>query len=273
MALQYKNFGDVNPIEHGGLFIAKESENLLDLDFHVIEVSKFDDEDDRWLVQQSSINMQDVSTEELCEVSNEFREEFGKIGFKYDDYVACVIRHFGHTKYSDPDTRIIEDKNELIEYLTDCGITIPTYTAHYDGKMGENIYAFSRVDFAFPVTVVKEISFNTIEDIIVNGFEGGIGYWCSHVKDTFDDGTPIREGKPKDMPLSQWCTHLILTGQSVPLKVIDEESTYYLTKEGLIKGFTKHMQNNPDLAFDGDADSGDADIIIQIALFGDVIYG
>jgi hypothetical protein len=145
-----------------------------------------------------------------------------------------------------------------------------TYTTRESN--GETYYNFTNKK-AFGVQVERKITHNTVESIIVNGFEGGIGYWCGHIGDNLEDGTPIREGKPKDMPLSQWATHLILEGKSVPLYVEDGDKYYQLNQEGLIKGFTQWLKRNPNLQFDGDDDAGDADCIIQIALFGEIVYG
>jgi hypothetical protein len=126
----------------------------------------------------------------------------------------------------------------------------------------------------FDVMIPKKVTESMIESVIVDGFEGGIGYWCGHIGDYLGDGkTPVREGKPKNMAMSTWCTNLILEGKTIQLFVPDEEKFYGLTLEGLKKGFTDYLKRRPHLDFDGDADAGDADCIIQIALFEEIIFG
>jgi hypothetical protein len=127
----------------------------------------------------------------------------------------------------------------------------------------------------FDVMIPKKVTESMIESVIVNGFEGGIGYWCGHIGDFLSDGkSSVREGKPKNMAMSTWCTNLILEGKSIQLLVPDMDEKYYdLNLEGLKKGFTDYLQRRPQLDFDGDADAGDADCIIQIALFGEIVFG
>ena len=113
------------------------------------------------------------------------------------------------------------------------------------------------------------ITRNEIEGIIVNGIEGGIRYWCYHIEENLKDGTYIREGKPKETPLSVWVTKLVLDGKEVGF--FDGEETKYLSLENLVSSFKHHITNGrADLE---DYDSEDADYIIQRALYGSVVFG
>lgn len=113
------------------------------------------------------------------------------------------------------------------------------------------------------------ITRNEIESIIVNGIEGGIRYWCHYLEDNLKDGTGLRDGKPKGTPISVWVTKLVLDGKEVGFN--DGEDIKYLSLNNLVLSFKYHITNGrADLE---DYDSGDADYILQRALYGSVVFG
>jgi len=127
----------------------------------------------------------------------------------------------------------------------------------------------------FDITFFREITEEMIEDVITDGFEGGINYWCDFINYTDDllaDKTVSINEKPDWMPLSTWCANLIIEGKTIQLYVPDKGKYYPLNLESIKKGFEMHLKNYPDLYFNGDADASDADAIIQYAIFGKVVY-
>jgi hypothetical protein len=125
------------------------------------------------------------------------------------------------------------------------------------------------------VNVPVTFTAKELDNVIVTAFEGGITYWCDHVCDDLLSGVNIRKalgGKPVSMPFSQWCTHLILNGETLRLKVDGEKTPYELNMKKIKRGIRLYYQNgHTDLKDDYDA--GDADSFIQYALFGEIVYG
>lgn len=131
---------------------------------------------------------------------------------------------------------------------------------------------FKRDSVALSVEVKMNLSENDIETIIVNGFEGGVGYWVRHVDDKIASGKGLRDGKPKDEPLSTWVTKLLLEGETVYL-IDDDDDKLPLDLERIGKGFSQNYQERP---WDNNLEQGDAttaDCIIQYAVFGKLVYG
>jgi hypothetical protein len=120
------------------------------------------------------------------------------------------------------------------------------------------------------VQIEKELTEKDIETIIVNGLEGGIGYWAQL------DNTGISwVTKPKDEPISTWATKNILEGGCICLldSEGDEQGIWVLTLDKLIQGYKLNYEKR---SWDNDIENGDAttaDCIIQYALFGTVVYG
>lgn len=128
---------------------------------------------------------------------------------------------------------------------------------------------FSDKEIVGHVTVTAPVSANDIETIMVNGMEGGIGYWAM-----LDNSGEQWNEKPKDIPLSQWATKLLIDGK--PVRFMDRETGQYLpylTLSRLLQGYT---QNIHERSWDADLENGDAttaDCIIQYAIFGKLVFG
>lgn len=110
-----------------------------------------------------------------------------------------------------------------------------------------------------------------IETIIVNGLEGGIGYWAG-----LDNTGEAWEAIPKDEPYSTWATKILLEGGTVKLYDVEDaedDTDWTLTLDKIIKGFELNYKERP---HDNDIENGDAttyDCIIQYAIFGEVVFG
>lgn len=118
-----------------------------------------------------------------------------------------------------------------------------------------------------PVTI--DVTLEELADLVVDIFECGSTYWCG-----LDNTTPEWDECPEELPWSQWLFNILLNDKEVILYDIenpDEEETYTLTKEKLLKGVSLAIKDYH-FNFD-DYDGGDADIVLQLALFDEVIFG
>lgn len=188
-----------------------------------------------------------------------------------------VMQDYIRRKHWEIEELLETNLEERVEKMTKEQEVKVHYTARLmNGTTDEYIYDFTDKETPdeLEVTIKVRLTPNDIENIIVTAFEGGINYWAS-VPSTDFDGNNVREilgGKPKDMPFSQWITHLLLNGKHV--KVVDREDAdeeFKLDLEAVKKGFAMMVdKHNFDLdTFDADG----ADGVIQYGLFGKYVYG
>lgn len=126
---------------------------------------------------------------------------------------------------------------------------------------------FSDEKVVATIQVPIQFTENDIDNIIVTAIEGGCKNWMGLIKDeNYKD-------KPKDEPLSQWTTKLLLEGKTIHLyDVEDREEKFELTLEKLIKGIQLNCVNRPDYSDKDNWDADDCDCIMQYALFGEIVY-
>lgn len=116
-----------------------------------------------------------------------------------------------------------------------------------------------------------------ISDIVVTALEGGIGYWARL------DNSGVRwKEAPKEEAVSETASRLLMQGEAISLIDEEEGETYDLTLEKLVNGFKLFVEKGLDfynaVSSDGEIDTCNidaerADCIVQLAVFGDVIYG
>jgi len=111
-------------------------------------------------------------------------------------------------------------------------------------------------------------------DIATTAFEGGIDYWCSNASYTNPDLADIlleREEYPPYAVAQYWDGNGMLIEE-------DEDGTQTILD---LDNLNEALEN-PELPMpvamrvlqnDGSADAKDADLIVQVALFGKVVYG
>ena len=116
------------------------------------------------------------------------------------------------------------------------------------------------------------ISDEDIDDIMVEALEGGINYWCDEAK---------VDGKSQ----AEYASEQISRGGRLILHDSEKDRDYILRKENFVDGIVKYLQNphpynitgEPDGVFiridAGKCDAVVCDMIIQYAIFGEVIYG
>lgn len=106
-----------------------------------------------------------------------------------------------------------------------------------------------------------------IDDIMSSALDS-ISYWCD-------------AARVMDKYLGEYASEQISRGGSLALHDMEESKYYVLTLDKFVRGFKKWVEDGYDRygAVNGsEVDCGEidgdmADLIIQLALFGDVIYG
>ena len=124
--------------------------------------------------------------------------------------------------------------------------------------------------------VVFTLSKEDIEDIISSALCGGIGYWAS-----LDNTTPEFKAQPEDECIDTWTAKILMDGGTVYLIDNDEDEVYELTLKRFLNGVRKFVERGYDrygcfrhnYVDTASIDSECADSIIQLGLFGEVIYG
>ena len=105
-----------------------------------------------------------------------------------------------------------------------------------------------------------------IDDIMVTALEGGINYWCRKVK---------VNGKY----LGEYASDQISRGGMLTLYDAESAQTWELTLGKFLNGVKLYFEQGchvqvEDNAIDTcDIDAGDADCIIQLAIFEEVVFG
>ena len=121
-----------------------------------------------------------------------------------------------------------------------------------------------------------ELTKEDIEDIMVCALEQGIGYWAC-LDNTGDAYTYAPEGEP----VSITCVKGLLAGKDVRFEDTEDESEYILNLDKFLNGFRLWIENGEDKygAVNGgkvdtsQIDADMADLIVQYAIFGEVVFG
>lgn len=127
--------------------------------------------------------------------------------------------------------------------------------------------------FEVHAEITVRLTQQDVDDIMVSALEGGICYWCDRV---------TVEGQY----LGKYASEQISRGGTLKVHVtepFDEQDTewYELDMEKFAQGFRLWLENGGDrygAVSNGEVDTCEidgemADLIIQYALFGEVVYG
>lgn len=113
-----------------------------------------------------------------------------------------------------------------------------------------------------------------LADIFTTALEGGINYWsqCANYHWSNPDGTSDLQGFYADV-----------------IDVEDDDKPYRIDRSVMLRGYERALDGDVDVYWsastrppdptnlddieDYDYDAGDADIIVQLGLFGKVVYG
>lgn len=125
------------------------------------------------------------------------------------------------------------------------------------------------MDHIIKVDYVVKVTDEDIDDIMATALEGGITYWCW-------------KAEVVDEYLGEYASEQISRGGKLKLYDREDDEVYTLTQEKLLKGIKlaiEHMYYHEDEWYTANEldccsiDAMVADVIIQCALFDDVIYG
>lgn len=123
--------------------------------------------------------------------------------------------------------------------------------------------------FSVKVEIEVKLSRQDIDDIMVGALEGGITYWC-------------REAEVVGDYLGEYSSDQISCGGKLILHDTESNDKWELTLEKFLNGVKLWLQNVDDryhaLQKDGTLDTCNvdgemADLIVQYAIFGEVIFG
>ena len=122
-----------------------------------------------------------------------------------------------------------------------------------------------KINISTELTVTQE----DIDDIMCTALEGGITYWCGKAKVVGEH-------------LGEYGSEQIARGGKLILYDIVEDAKYELAREDILKGIKMAVEqgyydnyewcdgHNLDTC---NVDANVADVIVQLALFEDVVYG
>jgi hypothetical protein len=117
-----------------------------------------------------------------------------------------------------------------------------------------------------------EVTEVTKEDLvsILSGFYSYSGYWVELLDWHADRYIEVKESL-EDPAFEEVLAELLERGDW--LKITDEDDVRVLYKEDIKKGIQLALDNNSISLDPDDWDAADHDMIIQYALFGEVLYG
>jgi len=124
----------------------------------------------------------------------------------------------------------------------------------------------------FDITVEKtyHIGSQRVADLLVTAFEGGSNYWISHASPEFAYNLA-------DLDTNWYATASFLNRGDWRIRITEDEGDeHFVTKHNLAKGFELLAQDNIqilDSIVDENYDASDADIWLQLAIFGGIVYG
>lgn len=123
--------------------------------------------------------------------------------------------------------------------------------------------------FEGKATINFKLNMQDIDDIMACALEGGINYWCS-------------EAKVIGEYLGEYASEQISRGGILELYDTEDDEVYLFDIKKFIQGFEAWVENGYDyngaVSANGKVDTslidaGDADTIIQLALFDEIVYG
>lgn len=126
------------------------------------------------------------------------------------------------------------------------------------------------------ITKEYEVDEQLIDDLVCTALEGGINYWCSLAVIKRDAATKKMIGVPEDQQDTIEFAHEIISrGGTLVLHDVETEDSWELDREKFLNGlkkFTEDCQKTPEDLRD-DHDANDADLIVQYAIFNEIVFG
>ncbi len=124
--------------------------------------------------------------------------------------------------------------------------------------------------------ITVKLTDQDIEDIIVTALECGIGYWAC-----LDNTSETYMNAPDDEPVAITASKILLDGGDIKLLDDEDHDTYwFLNLTSLYNGLSKWISGwggmtavEKDMLDTAYVDAEAADIIVQLALFGELVHG
>ena len=120
----------------------------------------------------------------------------------------------------------------------------------------------------FTVVIDKELSDERIQDVLTGAFEGGSNYWYDILE--YINPNKVKCNHPYiELPFIEGCGVVVADAEDPDTKAI-------LNRKSIAKGL-KLMANTQAFHFrnilEEDDDCETSDVLLQLALFGEVVFG
>ena len=128
------------------------------------------------------------------------------------------------------------------------------------------------------ITIKREMDYDSFENLIVTALEGGSNYWYSL---DLDNSTGFIKKYADDLrPKSIRIADALYNNEESSVTILDtedeEETLGVLTRQSVrktLEDFPKDHQWALDNVLNGDYDANDADVVFQVLVMDDVVYG
>jgi len=128
------------------------------------------------------------------------------------------------------------------------------------------------------ITIKREMDYDSFENLIVTALEGGSNYWYMLDLDTSTGFIKKYADDPR--PKSIRIADALYNNEESSVTILDaedeEETLGTLTYQSVrktLENFPKDHQWALDNVLNGDYDANDADVVFQVLVMGDVVYG
>ena len=128
------------------------------------------------------------------------------------------------------------------------------------------------------ITIKREMDYDSFENLIVTALEGGSNYWYS--LDLNNSIGFIKKYADDQRPMTIRIADALYNNEDSSVVVLDtedeEETLGTLTYQSVrktLENFPKDHQWALDNVLNGDCDANDADVVFQVLVMGEVVYG
>jgi len=128
------------------------------------------------------------------------------------------------------------------------------------------------------ITIKREMDYDSFENLIVTALEGGSNYW--YMIDLDNSTGFIKKYADDSRPKSIRIADALYNNEESSVTILDtedeEETLGVLTRQSVrktLEDFPKDHQWALDNVLNGDYDANDADVVFQVLVMDDVVYG
>jgi hypothetical protein len=118
------------------------------------------------------------------------------------------------------------------------------------------------------VKVEFDIPDERISDLLCSAFEGGSGYWINGLKVARQPDTPVRY--MSEVPMAGGALKIVpYDPENAPTPLLLNEENCRQGLRLLAQSFPKHIQD----VIEENDDAGTGDAFLQMAVFGEIVFG